>query len=208
MSLNDWYIQNQESKKACILTKESNMKKVLIVLLVSMIVAAGVAFAGTEGTDQATLTLGYTKALGTSTTIGWYDGSSTSASSMTSGDFGNGSVNAYLKITNDYASHAAALSVVLPNLTNDEDATTISYSATVSLPSGVSNNAASLSTSTVLASSATSSSQSFASVSYDPTLAKTGIVLFVFAPTTADLSAATANTDYSADVVVTLTSES
>jgi len=182
------------------------MKKTLVVLFILMMVASGLVFASTEGTDQATLTLEYTKAIGTSTTIGWYDGYTSSASPLTAGDFGDGSVTAYLKVTNDYASSSLALSVVLPDLVA-EDNTTISYSASLSLPAGVAENAALLSTSTALVSSSSGSALSFATVSKESTLKKTGIVQFVFEPNSNALSNATANIDYTANVVVTMTSE-
>ena len=182
------------------------MKKTLTIILVLTMVMGGMIFATDLGT--ATLTLGYKRSATADNTVNWY-GSTDSATGMDAGSFNSGKVTAYLKATNSYSVTPVSLSVKLPSLTNTTDATTIGYTANLSLPSGVTNNViTSLESGTATIGSGTTgtSGVTFASIDASATLQQIGWVQFEFTADATDLTNATANTSYTADVVVTMAS--
>lgn len=186
------------------------MKKAMVLVSLLAVLGSGFLFATTLGSDS--LTLNYKKVVESTNSIDWFTDVS-ATSSITSATFSSEeTVSAYLRVTNNYTDASPSVLAVFPKLTNGTDATTIGYTIAVSCPtSGVADNAATLvgadsPSSLSFAAKTDSTVESIATIAGDQSAKKTGILLFVFTPDATDLSNATANVDYSGNVVVTLAS--
>jgi len=184
------------------LEKRHNMKKILTVLLV-LVVACGL-FAASETKASDSLKLNYLKSTAAAYGLGWYSDATveteTASENFNKNDGTSKNIVAYLKAVKNYSASVVNIKITAPTLTNEVDATTIAYTATIT-------NMTADALSDVAATIASSTSPTATAIATMPaklTASLLGILKFEFIPVAADISAATANVAYDADVTVTM----